>query len=52
VLDHLPVMATKDLGSPDRVQLNVYRGGHMFYFDANTRRQFTADAKAFYQAGP
>ena len=47
VLDHLP-----DMGAPDRAQLKLYRGGHMFYFDGNSRRDFTADAKSFYQAGP
>ena len=47
VLDHLP-----DMGAPDRAQLKLYRGGHMFYFDADSRRDFTADAKSFYQPGP
>ena len=47
VLDHLP-----DVGSPERAQLKLYRGGHMFYFDHNSRHVFTADAKAFYQDGP
>jgi carboxypeptidase C (cathepsin A) len=47
VLDHLP-----DMGAPDRAQLKLYRGGHMFYFDADSRRGFTTDAKSFYQPGP
>ena len=47
VLDHLP-----DVGSADRAQLKLYRGGHLFYFDADSRRQFTADAKSFYQPEP
>jgi carboxypeptidase C (cathepsin A) len=47
VLDHLP-----DVGSPERAQLKLYRGGHMFYFDRDMRHAFTADAKAFYQNGP
>ena len=47
VLDHIP-----DIGAPDRAQLKLYRGGHMFYFDADSRRAFAADAKNFYQAGP
>jgi carboxypeptidase C (cathepsin A) len=47
VLEHLP-----DVGSPERAQLKLYRGGHMFYFDHNSRHAFTADAKAFYQNGP
>ncbi len=47
VLDHLP-----DIGAPDRAQLKLYRGGHMFYFNAESRRQFTKDVKNFYQPGP
>jgi len=47
VLDHLP-----DIGTPDRAKLKLYRGGHMFYFNADSRREFTADAKNFYQPGP
>jgi carboxypeptidase C (cathepsin A) len=45
VLDHLP--PTED---PSRAQLRLYRGGHMFYIDAESRRAFSADAKAFYQS--
>ena len=45
VLDHLPPM-----GDPSRTQLLLYRGGHMFYTDAESRRAFSADAKAFYQS--
>jgi carboxypeptidase C (cathepsin A) len=44
VLDHLPPM-----GDPARAQLRLYRGGHMFYIDQDSRKAFTADAKAFYQ---
>jgi carboxypeptidase C (cathepsin A) len=47
ILDHIP-----DIGAPDRVQLKIYRGGHMFYFDSNTRHAFSNDVKTFYQAGP
>jgi carboxypeptidase C (cathepsin A) len=47
VIDHIP-----DFGAPDRAQLKLYRGGHMFYFDMDSRRTFAADAKNFYQAGP
>ena len=47
VIDHIP-----DIGGPDRAQLKIYRGGHMFYIDAESRRAFLADAKNFYQAGP
>ena len=45
VLDHLP-----PIGDPSRAQLLLYRGGHMFYIDANSRKAFSADAKAFYQS--
>jgi carboxypeptidase C (cathepsin A) len=44
VLDHLP-----QSGDPARTQLKLYRGGHMFYIDQDSRKAFTADAKAFYQ---
>lgn len=47
VIDHLP-----DVGDADRAQLKVYRGGHMFYFNADARAAFTADTKAIYQRGP
>ena len=47
VIDHIP-----DMGAPDRAQLKLYRGGHMFYLDADSRRTFAADAKNFYQARP
>ena len=43
VIDHLP-----QPDAPDRVKLNVYRGGHMFYTVQPSRVEFTADAKAFY----
>jgi carboxypeptidase C (cathepsin A) len=45
VIDHLP-----DFGDPDRVQLKVYPGGHMYYFAAQSRVDFTKDARTFYQA--
>jgi carboxypeptidase C (cathepsin A) len=38
--------------APDRVQFKAHRGGHMFYFDADVRRAFTAEVKAFYQPAP
>jgi carboxypeptidase C (cathepsin A) len=44
VLDHLP-----EIGDPARVQLKLYRGGHMFYLDTESRRAFSTEAKAFYQ---
>jgi carboxypeptidase C (cathepsin A) len=45
VLDHLP-----PIGEASRTQLLLYRGGHMFYIDAGSRKAFSADAKAFYQS--
>jgi carboxypeptidase C (cathepsin A) len=45
VLDHLP-----QIGDPARTQLALYRGGHMFYIDAESRKAFSADAKRFYQS--
>ena len=45
VLDHMP-----PIGDPARAQLRVYRGGHMFYIDAELRKAFSADAKAFFQS--
>jgi carboxypeptidase C (cathepsin A) len=45
VLDHLPA-----IGGPGRTQLALYRGGHMFYIDPQSRKAFTLDAKAFYQS--
>ena len=47
VLDHLP-----DIENPSRVRLTLYRGGHMFYLDRGSRRDFSADAQAFYHAEP
>jgi carboxypeptidase C (cathepsin A) len=47
VLDHLP-----DFPNPSRAQLKLYRGGHMFYIDDASRRDFTADVRAFYHAEP
>ena len=47
VLDHIP-----EIGAPDRVQLKLYRGGHMFYFNGDSRRAFGQEVKNFYQAGP
>lgn len=44
VLDHLP--PTEPAG---RAQLKLYRGGHMFYLDAQARKSFSADAAAFYR---
>ena len=43
VLDHLPSFE-------GRTALKLYRGGHMFYLDPDSRRAFTADARALYPA--
>ena len=45
VLDHLP-----PIGPPGRVRLALYRGGHMFYIDPDSRKGFSDDAAAFYRA--
>jgi carboxypeptidase C (cathepsin A) len=45
VVDHLP-----PLGGPNRVELKLYRGGHMFYFDPASRKAFSDDVKTFYSA--
>jgi carboxypeptidase C (cathepsin A) len=45
MLDHLP-----PIGDPSRTQLTLYRGGHMFYIDPQSRKAFSADAKTFYQS--
>jgi carboxypeptidase C (cathepsin A) len=47
VLNHMP-----QIGDGDRAELRRYRGGHMFYIDADSRRQFSADAKAMYEVEP
>ncbi|MBM3526547.1 MAG: carboxypeptidase [Alphaproteobacteria bacterium] len=47
VLDRIP-----EIGGAERLSLKTYRGGHMFYFAAEQRRAFTAEAKAFYRTGP
>ena len=46
VLDHLP-----PLDPPGRVQLKLYRGGHMIYMDPVSRKAFTTDAAAFFKGG-
>jgi carboxypeptidase C (cathepsin A) len=43
LLQHLPPFS-----GPDRTALKLYRGGHMFYLDADSRRAFTADARTMY----
>ena len=44
ILDHLP-----PIGAPGRLQLELYKGGHMFYLTQGSRAAFTADAAAFYR---
>jgi carboxypeptidase C (cathepsin A) len=43
VLDHLPPS-----DGDERTQLKLYRGGHMFYLDPDSRKAFTADARTMY----
>jgi carboxypeptidase C (cathepsin A) len=43
VLDHLPSFE-------GRTALKLYRGGHMFYLDPDSRKAFTVDAQAIYPA--
>jgi carboxypeptidase C (cathepsin A) len=47
VLDQIP-----DIGGAGRTQIKLYRGGHMYYFDAASRQAFSADARDFIQRGP
>ena len=42
VLDRLP-----DFDPPGRVQLKLYRGGHMLYLDPDSRKAFSADSAVF-----
>jgi len=43
VLDHLPPSVGEE-----RSELQLYRGGHMFYTDPQSRKGFTADARTLY----
>jgi carboxypeptidase C (cathepsin A) len=43
VLDHFPSFQ-------GRATLKLYRGGHMFYLDPDSRKAFSADARAVYPA--
>src|SRR5580693_8140204 len=47
VLDHLP-----PVDGEERTQLKLYRGGHMFYLDPESRKAFTADARTTMYALP
>jgi hypothetical protein len=44
LLDLMPAF-----GSPDRLKLNVYAGGHMFYTRTDSRRAFRDDVKAMFE---
>lgn len=46
VIEHLPPVE-----NPDRVQLRLYSGGHMFYVTEDSRKRFTSDMKDFYSGG-
>jgi carboxypeptidase C (cathepsin A) len=46
VLDHLPPFP-----QPERAQLKLYPGGHMFYVADEARKNFSADMKAFFGSG-
>jgi carboxypeptidase C (cathepsin A) len=43
VLDHLPTA-----NGEGRTALKLYRGGHMFYLDPDSRKAFSADARTLY----
>ncbi len=43
VLDHLPPSVEEE-----HIELRLYRGGHMFYIDPQSRKAFTADARTMY----
>jgi len=45
VLDHIPASV-----EGERAELRLYRGGHMFYVDPQSRKAFTADARTMYPA--
>ena len=43
LLDHLP-----PIEGEERAQLKLYRGGHMFYLDPESRKAFSTDARTMY----
>jgi carboxypeptidase C (cathepsin A) len=45
VIDHLPPFT-----QPERAQLKLYPGGHMFYGSDEARTSFTTDMRAFFGA--
>jgi carboxypeptidase C (cathepsin A) len=46
VIEHLPPFP-----HPERVQLLLYPGGHMFYTVEEARRNFSSEMKSFFKAG-
>ncbi len=45
VLNHIPASV-----DGERAELRLYRGGHMFYVDPQSRKAFTADVRTMYPA--
>jgi len=45
LLNHIPSSV-----DGERAELRLYRGGHMFYVDPQSRKAFTADARTMYPA--
>jgi carboxypeptidase C (cathepsin A) len=45
LLNHIPASV-----DGERAELRLYRGGHMFYVDPQSRKAFTADARTIYPA--
>jgi carboxypeptidase C (cathepsin A) len=45
VLDHLP-----SADGEERTQLRLYRGGHMFYLDPQSRKAFSADVRTVFSS--
>ncbi len=43
VLNHIPANV-----EGERAELKLYRGGHMFYIDPQSRKAFTTDARTMY----
>jgi carboxypeptidase C (cathepsin A) len=43
VLNHMPPNV-----EGERTELKLYRGGHMFYTDPQSRKAFTTDARTMY----
>ena len=43
VLNHIPSSV-----DGERAELQLYRGGHMFFTDPQSRKAFTADARTMY----